>query len=65
VLALLNLDVFGETFVPRSRAIDFLLAQHNRPAPALERLPDPNPVLLHRGEVLDSIRSPNHQRISH
>jgi len=56
VIALLDLDVFGETFVPRSRVIDFLLAEQEPRETLLELLPDPNPGLLHRGEVLDSLR---------
>ena len=56
VLALLDLDAFGETFVPRSRVIDFLLEEkhrsHHKTDPSLVA----NPFLLHHGQVLESLR---------
>jgi hypothetical protein len=54
VLDLLELDAFGETFVPRSQVVDFLV-RDDQPLERRTLLPDPDPLLLHHGEVLESL----------
>jgi len=52
VLKLLDLDAFAETFVPRSRVLDYLIATEARTKTVDEIAPDPR-WALKRGHVLD------------
>lgn len=56
VLALLDLDAFGETFVPRSRIIDFLLEEQHRSQQKHGPTLAADPSLLHCGQVLESLQ---------
>ncbi len=56
VIALLDLDAFGETFVPRSRIVDFLVLEQSRSASTLLDPLSANPTVLHHGDVLASLQ---------
>lgn len=56
VLTLLDLDAFGETFIPRSRIIDFLLEEQHRALRKSGPFLVANPFLLHRGQALESLQ---------
>lgn len=56
VLALLDLDAIAETFVPRSRVIDFLLEEQLRSEAEVESLLSADPYVLHQGQVLESLQ---------
>ena len=56
VLALLDQDCYRETFVPRSRVLDYLIATASLPTAKNSYYPlDADPLLLH-GHVLDHVR---------
>ena len=56
VLSLLDIDAFGETFVPRSRIIDFLLEEQHRAHRNAGPFLVANTSILHNGQVLESIQ---------
>lgn len=56
VLHLLDLDAFSETFVPRSRVIEFLLSEQSKAPQVCDGTLRAEPIVLHHGNVLDSLR---------